>query len=398
MDRVTRADLEDLVREDGTGPHVSLFTPTDRSGTSVQADRIAWKNLLTGTESVLGERGMRPPDVAELLAPAWELHDDELAWQYMGDGLAFYLRPGAHRSFRVPLRLPRVGTVGDRFVTDPLLKLVASDRRFLVLALSRQRIRVLEGSMQHVEEMELRDVPTSLRDVVAPEEPRTDAMARPMPGGGAGGRAVFYGHGAAERHHKKEEARQYLQRVASGLHEHLGDQDLPMVPVGLDDLVAMYREVNSYPHLTEEAVLHNPDDLSAEELHAAAWSVVERIAEQETEQARRRFNDLRGTGLASADPEEIERAAGEGRVDTLLLGEPERCWDELPGAAPVVRLGEDGGPVARCERIDRAAAETLSHSGRIHVAPEPQAVDGSEMAAVFRYHGSSAVLRPSGRG
>lgn len=41
MDRVTRADLEDLVREDGTGPHVSLFTPTDRSGTSVQADRIA---------------------------------------------------------------------------------------------------------------------------------------------------------------------------------------------------------------------------------------------------------------------------------------------------------------------------------------------------------------------
>ena len=102
MDRVTRADLEDLVREDGTGPHVSLFTPTDRSGTSVQADRIAWKNLLTGTESVLGERGMRPPDVAELLAPAWELHDDELAWQYMGDGLAFYLRPGAHRSFRGP--------------------------------------------------------------------------------------------------------------------------------------------------------------------------------------------------------------------------------------------------------------------------------------------------------
>src|SRR5690606_32792599 len=118
--------------------------------------------------------------------------------------LAFYLRPGAHRSFRVPLRLRRVATVGDRFVTDPLLKLVASDRRFLVLALSRQRIRVLEASMQHAEEMELRDVPTSLRDVVAPDEPRADAVARPMPGGGTGGaRAVFYGHGAAaERSYK----------------------------------------------------------------------------------------------------------------------------------------------------------------------------------------------------
>ncbi|MFS2292242.1 MAG: hypothetical protein FWJ90_06005 [Actinomadura sp.] len=387
MDRVTRADLEGLVRRDRPGVHISLFTPTDRSGMEVQADRIAWKDLLTGAESLLAERGMRTPDVAELLAPAWELHDDELEWQYMGDGLAFFLRPGAHRSFRVPTRLPRIGTVGDRFVIDPLLKLVTPDRSFLVLALSRQRIRVLEASLQHAEEMRLRDVPSNLRDVIAPEEPPSDAVAAPVgpSPSGRGARAVFYGHGTVEKHHKKEDARQYLYRVAEGIHHHLAHRELPMVPVGLEDLVALYREVNTYPHLMEEAVLYNPDDLSAEDLHAAAWSVIERtLVKEEVDRDRERFRDLHGTGLASTNLEEIERSAAEGRVDTLFLGEPKRCWEELPSATPVVRLGEIGGPVARCEMFDRAAAGTLTHGGRIHVA-RPQSVDDAEIAAIFRY-------------
>src|SRR5690606_16599648 len=299
----------------------------------------------------------------------------------------FYLRPGAHRSFRVPVRLPRLGAVDDHFVIDPLLKLVAPDRHFLVLALSQQRIRVLEASLQHAEEIKLRDVPTKLRDVIAPEEPPADAAAAPVGAVPSGGpRLVFYGHGAVEKAHKKEDARQYLYRVAEGIHDHLADRELPMVPVGLEDLVALYREVNTYPHLMEEAVLHNPDDLSAEDLHAAAWDVIERtIVKEEMDRDRERFRDLHGTGLASADAAEVERAAAEGRVDTLLLGEPERCWEELPRATPVVRLGESGGPVARCERLDHAAAETLTHGGRIHVASEPKAVDDAEIAAIFRY-------------
>ncbi len=188
MDLVTRADLVELTQREPKDAHVSLFIPTDRSSTpmSVQADRIAWRNLLTGTESVLSQQGMRAPDIAELLAPAWDLHKDEVAWRYMSDGLALFLRPGWHRSFRVPVGLPEVGAVGDRFIIGPLLRIIASDRHFLLLALSQQQIRVLDASMQRVDELELRDVPTSLREVIEPPEARSDTMAR-LTSGGAGG-------------------------------------------------------------------------------------------------------------------------------------------------------------------------------------------------------------------
>lgn len=143
MDLVTRADLVDLTQREQPGAHVSLFIPTHHSNAGAQADRIAWKNLLTGTESALSQQGMRAPDMAELLAPAWDLYEDMLAWQYMSDGFALFLRPGWHRSFRIPVRLPAVGAVGDRFIIGPLLHIIAADRRFLLLALSQQQIRVL---------------------------------------------------------------------------------------------------------------------------------------------------------------------------------------------------------------------------------------------------------------
>ncbi|WP_176404643.1 hypothetical protein [Actinomadura sp. BRA 177] len=388
MDLVTRADLVELTQREPKDAHVSLFIPTDRSSTpmSVQADRIAWRNLLTGTESVLSQQGMRAPDIAELLAPAWDLHKDEVAWRYMSDGLALFLRPGWHRSFRVPVGLPEVGAVGDRFIIGPLLRIIASDRHFLLLALSQQQIRVLDASMQRVDELELRDVPTSLREVIEPPEARSDTMAR-LTSGGAGGpgrRAVFYGHAAAEKHHQKEEARQFLLRVNEGLREYLGDQDLPMVPMGLDYLVAMYREVNTYPHLTEESVLHNPDRLSPEELHAAAWPVIESIADRQAGEALDRFADLHGTGYASADPGKIEQAAEQGRVDTLLLGDQAWCWEGLPSTVPVVRLGA-GGPTARCEQLDRTAGDTLARGGRLFVSTAPEILDGSDAVAIFRY-------------
>ncbi|HYZ57199.1 MAG TPA: hypothetical protein VE733_27360 [Streptosporangiaceae bacterium] len=90
--------------------------------------------------------------------------------------------------------------------------------------------------------------------------------------------------------------------VAEGLRGYLADQDLPMVPAGQAYLVSICREVGTYPHLTEEAVRENPDELSAEELHAAAWPIMVEIADQQASRAVERFEELHGTGRTSDEP------------------------------------------------------------------------------------------------
>ena len=184
MDLLTRTELESLAHTGSEGQHVSLFMPTHRFGSGVEADKLRWNNLVNGVEGVLAQR-MRRPDVHALLAPARDLQDDAMAWQYMRvmDWLCS-CAPDGHRTFRVPAPMVELATVGSRTVMGPMLRLFAGDERFLVLALSQREIRLMEGSRNVVEQVQLTDVPTSLKDAVDPQEPRSNTMARPAANAG----------------------------------------------------------------------------------------------------------------------------------------------------------------------------------------------------------------------
>lgn len=70
-----------------------------------------------------------------------------------------------------------------------------------------------------------------------------------------------------------------------------------------------------------------------EELHAAAWPLVETIHNQERASAIGRFEELHGTDLASNNPAKIEEAARHGRVETLFLATEPWFWEQLSGSA-----------------------------------------------------------------
>lgn len=384
MDLFTRDDFEALAHHDGGGAHVSLFLQTHPASSEVQTDPSRWRKLLNATEEALAEAGMRRDEIDALLTPAWELQRDPFAWRRMSDGLAVFLRPGWQRAFRVPISLPDLAIIGDRFVIGPLLRLLAGDAHFLVLALSRRKVRLLEGSRQRVEEVELADIPTSLRDVAELPEARSETVARPMAPPGRPGPAVFFGTGYADDEFKKDELERFLRQVANGLRDVLAASDRPMVLVGLEEVVGLYRKVNEYPHVIDEVVRRNPDDLSVEQLHELAWPVVAAALEADARDAYATFEALHGTGRASSDPDEIAQAAAEGRVGTLFVPVEPACWQRLAtgGAPHVVRLGVDP-EFAQCELLDRSAADTLAHGGRVYALSEQS--DGRDAAAIFRY-------------
>jgi len=88
-----------------------------------------------------------------------------------------------------------------------------------------------------------------------------------------------------------------------------------------------------------------------------------------TEPARRaleRFDKLIGTGHASADVQEIVRAASAGRVEHLFLLEN----GSVPGAVDL---------------LNTAAVQTLRHGGDVHTLPETSMPSGGPICAIFRY-------------
>src|SRR5829696_8599314 len=154
MDVIRRADLECLALH-GAGPSVSLFLPTHRAGPEVQQAPIRLKNLLRQATEALQADGVRPAMVHSVLAPLRRLVNDGLFWRYQSDGLALYSRPGWWRALRVPLDLPELAVVADRFHISPLLPLLTGDGHYFVLALSQHQIRLLEGTRDRLEEVHL---------------------------------------------------------------------------------------------------------------------------------------------------------------------------------------------------------------------------------------------------
>lgn len=385
VDLLTKVDLEQLAESGRPELHLSLFIPTHPSGVDVQTDPIRWKNLVSRVEQTLVEQGLAATEIADLLTPAWQLRDDHLAWRYMSDGLAMFLRPGWHRMFRVPVDVPEVASIGDRFVIGPLLPLVTGDTHFLALTVSQRQVRLLEGSMQRVEEVELPEVPTALEEVVEAPESRSDTMTFPVASGSrGGGTAVFYGHGGADEEFKQNQVRSFLRQVSDGLRDYLAGQDLPMVLVGLDEMVATYRDLGGYAHVLEDAVLRNPDELSAEELHTLTWPLAEKIVAQERAEAVAQFEQLHGTGQAVTSPTKIEEAARTGRVGTLFVATEPSCWDQPGSNVAVVQLGRDEA-FAHCELLDRVAVASLSTGARVHAVPAGDVPGEGDIAAVFRY-------------
>jgi Bacterial archaeo-eukaryotic release factor family 7 len=61
-----------------------------------------------------------------------------------------------------------------------------------------------------------------------------------------------------------EEVHNFLRQVAAGPHEFLSDQDLPTVLVGLGEVVAAYRSVNSFLHVLDDEICTNPDGMPTE--------------------------------------------------------------------------------------------------------------------------------------
>lgn len=383
MDQITVEELIQLTEEKGR-PSVSIFQPTHRAGAGTEQDPIRLKNLLRDAESKLLEAGVRRPEARDLLKPAEDLLGDEIFWQHQSDGLAIYTSPGAFRFFRVPLGLEELVVAAHRYHIKPLLPLFTADGRFYLLALSQNEIRLLRGTRFGIDEMQLADVPRSLEEALRYDDPERQLQFHTRtPSGGGRRAAVFHGHGGGNDD-SKERIFRYFRQIDEGIHEILKREQAPLVLAGVEYLFSIYREANTYPHLVEEGVSGNPEGLSAEELHDRAWEVVEPRFRRGVEQAAGRFQELQGTGRASADLEEVVRASHIGRVETAFVPVNVHVWGSHDLGGDEVSTSEE--PKAGDEDLlDLVATRTLRHSGVVYaVAPEEMPASGT-VAAVFRY-------------
>ena len=380
MNVLTRNNLK-LLMEIHRGPCVSVFMPMHRSGPETQQDLTRFKNLIREAEERLITGGIPVPEARELLESARKLFQGDLFHQHQSDGLAMFLSPEVFRTYMLPFVFKELVIVTDRFHIRPLLPLLSGDGRYYILALSQNKVRLLQGTQHNVNEVSLADVPKNLADTLRDDDSWKGLRMR---SGTLAGQGKFSSVSHGSEVDSKENIKRYFRRIDKGLHELVRDERVPLVLAGVDYLHPIYKEVNTYSHLMEAGVGGNPERLSAKELHAQAWTVVRPYFQKAQQEAADQYKQFISSGRASNRIRKIILAACHGQIELLFAVPDFQQWGTFDPSTDEIHLHKKE-KTGDQDLLEFTAIRTLLNGGTVYVVEPEKMPDTDPLAAVFRY-------------
>lgn len=353
-------------RRDGC---VSIYVPTSPLTQEADAGRIGFKNLAAAASEQLTEGGADKAQANATAEALEDLADDELFWARQAHSLAVFATEEGARAFRLPNRLTATVEVSDRFHVKPLLRAVTFPQAAFVLALSQNGARLLEVAPD-----------------VAPEEVAVPGM--PAHAEAAVGKASV-GHRSAYRRiqgdeGKKVRLRQYARRVEEALRPVLSGRRRPLILAATEPLGSIFRGVCTFPHLAEEVIGGNPDEVPDAELASRSREVLDGIYAAELAEVRGLYEQRVPQGRASDEITTIARAATAGAVDTVFVDIDETVPGRLDPETGAVTLDE-ADDASSYGVLDEIARRVLLNGGRVLAVRRDDIPGGSQAAAILRY-------------
>lgn len=376
--------IEELI-EQKSDYCISIYLPVHRLGDA--QDNLRYKNLLTETEKMLVARGMRAPEAAKFLAPEYELARENGYWKNLGaEGLAVFLGAGRRDRLPLPINFKESASVARRFTVKPLIPLFTGDGRFFILALDMDGTRLFMASRFDLSEVDLPEgAPATIAETLKYDDPQSQLQYHTGAAGSGGGKreAMYHGQGVGSDEELSNLTR-FFQQLDKALSPVFYEENIPVVPAGVESLPPLYRKIDSSGLLVEESVNTNPAALSSEELHRQCWQVVQPLFAEKEKAARERFQELHGTGRGITELGEIVVSGNDGRIETLFAAADSEKWGTYdPGSRRTEFTGKDAPEAV--DLVDLAVAWTLRNRGTVYVVKREDMPVEREFAAILRY-------------
>lgn len=353
----TRAQIERLLVH-RCASSVSIFLPTSRA-LGARSDRVAFANLAEVALGRLREGGAADADISSVEAGIQAIVEDDEFWTRQADSLAVFATPDSAQAFRLPNQLTELVQVADRFHVKPLLRAVTFPQAAYVLALSKGAVRLLEvGPDAAPQEVAVAELPNDAWD------PRSNKvfMARD---------------------------RNYVRQIDHALRGVLNGSDLPLILAATEGIAALYRTVNTYPHLAETRWPGNPEEATDAELATGARTILDEVYAAQLAQTSALFAQRFSQGRAATDLSDIARLATLGAVDTVFVdidGVVPGSIHEETGAVTFVDIGESERSVGDTYGIvDEIARRVFLASGQVLAVRAADIPGGGPAAAILRY-------------
>jgi len=372
------ADLKEVAGIDG--PCLTITVPIHVAESTSRQDHMRLRSAVQAAEALLtNELAMKSPEIREFLDPILQVENESLAHDY--GTLAIFRSPDYFRAFQVRAALPESAVLGNRFHVLPILRHVQDEQRhFYILALSQKHVRLLRCTNHSSEEVPFGpNTPTSVEQWLNTRTPTTSpdhGTTHASDGGSTSGNFTS----TQDRDNLDSHIGNFFHRIDEAVREILRGETAPLILAAVEYEVAMYRDVNGYPHLAEQHVHGAPDSLKGGELHKRALEAAEHAFEAPLRKALETYERLGGSERVSRKPGEIVKAAAEARIAHLFLAEGATFPGRWNASTLQMESDENGE-----DMLNFAALQTIAQGGEVWVIPPERVPDDLPIAALLRY-------------
>ena len=363
-------------------PCLSVYMALDAApaNQSAKTNALRWRECVRMLDEKIQQNGSEARELLESISDWDAIWAEE---QQSGKSIAVFRSPDVFSVTSLTEPVKGRAVVGPHFYVRPLLPELVRENTFYILALSQKDVRVLRCTSSTSEEVGLpASVAKSFDAFMNSAKPDhvTDNRASPGPGAGSSKGVMF--STSTDKEDKDEYLAHFYKQIDRGVNELLRGKTEPVVPVGVEYELALYRSLNTYPHLVDE-VQGAPNSLKAGEMHARALDALARQYEKKVDDALAEYNHKVGGG-ASNRLKDIVPAAHDGRVLTLLVSDSA----EIPGSFDETTYkvkGRESGTSEDEDLINDAVVQTILHAGQVFVVPNRKMPNGAPLSAIFRF-------------
>lgn len=366
---------------------ISVFMPTFRKGSEGEQNLIRYKNLLRSVEKRLHEEKWDANNINEYLFKARKLLEDTNFWNYQLDGLAIFISPGEFDYLKLPSSVEEKIYFGNHFHFKPVLPFLNGEQVFYMISLDLKKTRLYKCTHYSIYEVDLGKAIVSFDDFQKFSVPQESLQNRQ---GAASANtqhrdSTFHGHGSdISESARKKDIIEFFRLVDKGVKAKIKDTNKVMIAVGIEYLIPLYREANSYPNLADEVINKNPQIFTLDELLKEGYSIVEKQKEKKVEGALKIFGNLLNYEKASYDVEEVIKAAHSNRILHLFVNFDEEVWGKFNPEKFEVELHKDKQD-GDSDLISTAVQQTIFHNGFVYPLTREKMPNHRPIAAVFRY-------------
>ncbi len=375
---VTEKTIRQLIQKNDN-PKISLSFPTHKVGDDRQQNPIRFKNLISKAAEQLKTAGKRDDEIEKILNPAKELLGQPLFWSNMELGMVVYITPDYFDVFKIPFDVREMAYVNDHFLITPLLPMLSTNGTYAVMAVSQHKVRLLRCTRTSIVDITPESIPLSL-DTYLEEKPEPHIQFHTGSRDGDG--VMFFGHGSTEED-RKEVTEQFFRDVEKGITETLNKFNDPLVLAGLKANTSLYRRINNYSRIVDDAIDQNADSLTDANLRDKGWDNIRNFFLSDLYKSLDAYRES-SADLISRDPSEIIISTIMGKSAAIFISKDLVRWGKYDEQQHKVQYkhAKENGDVDLMNWVSIKGLETGS---RVYVLPKNEMPDHSDVAALFRF-------------